>query len=369
MEHWQRRHSLSSQKAIYPHRYQSYDQRLRYASNSLPPSRYSSTLRSVSEGHSPELSDRYSSMSSSQSGKTWATVTSTRPSTTSSLPRSRAGSNPERGDLRREKGTESNTVPNVPPLPTLPPPAWAPTLQHTPLSADPTLRALSTGKSRPNLPQSKSSPDLNVQPLIVKKRESATPATTASTVAVPKKAAAKDTISTSPRKRSAPPMPTGPPPPPPPPIRPARPAQALPVVSIAPAIPARAPGHSARPSNANFHPQKSDIDSTRPTLPTNLSSTSSNQNLRRPDPIRHRQYPQHQHPYPNSNGLGLSQTQLHLQQYQHQRVWRQGQGQQGRNPSVYSASSYGTHGTDARSVMTRGSRAGNVGRPGTSGRV
>ncbi|KAJ9604835.1 hypothetical protein H2200_010950 [Cladophialophora chaetospira] len=398
-EHWQRRNSLSSQKAIYPHRYQWYDQRPRYASYSLPPSRYSSTLRSVSERPGMELSDRNSSMSSSQSGKTWATITSTRPSTTSSLPRSRASSNPERGNLRRDKGRESTIMttaaPNVPPLPTIPPPAWAPTLQHTPLSADPTLRALSTGKSsRPALPHSRSSPDLAVQPLKIKKRESSVPAIQGPT-ADTKEAAAKQkekiAMSVSPRKQSALPMPTGPPPPPSQPSQRAlnHQTQGVPEPSAAPAIPSRAPGHSATPSTTRAQLHTHASMTPRPAISTTPSSTSTHASyLRRPDPIRYRQY--HHHPYANSNshssglGIGTSQSQLPLHNYQHQRVWRHGAQPQGsRNPSmsVYSASSYGTHVTDARtSVMTggRGSRAyscaqplsgSGSGRPGTSGRV
>lgn len=365
-EHWQRRNSLSSQKAIYPHRYQSYDQRPRYASYSLPPNRYSSTLRSVSEGPGMELSDRNLSMTSSQSGKTWTTVESTRRSTTSSLPRSRASSNPERGDLRREKGGDASATAagavNIPPLPAIPPPAWAPTLSHTPLSADPTLRALSTGKlSRPILPHSRSTPDLAVQPLKIKKGESSVPvqAPAPATVQPATSQTAQRVVkSTSPRKQAAPPMPSGPPPPPPvtrPPNNLAQPARA------APALPTRAPGHSAKPSTGGQHVKDNVSTNFRPRASTNPSSgtlSQSTHSARRPDATRYRQYQHHLHT--NSNSQGSFQDQLPLHHYQYQRVWKHGAGPvpASRNSSVYSASSYGTHVTDARtSVMTRGSHA------------
>ncbi|OCT45778.1 hypothetical protein CLCR_01590 [Cladophialophora carrionii] len=347
-EQWQRRrNSLSSQKAIYPHRYQWHDQRPRYASYNLQASPYSSTLRSVSEGHCLELSDRNSSMTSSQSSKTWATTPSTRPSTISSS-RSRASSNPERGDLRREKPGEASAttaeIPDVPPLPTIPPPAWAPALHHAPLSADPTLRALSTGAaSRPSLPHSRSSPDLLVQPLNIKKCESSALILSAATSATKNHADTKTARQPSPRKQSAPPMPSGPPPPSPRPPPPVFTAQPQPGKSAIPIIPTRAPGHSVAPVIARAQTgtsitSHSTSSSTATTTTTTTTPPSGSSSLRRPNPIRYRHY-YHNQPY---NGRdGLSQTHLPLQQYQHQRVWRHVPGG-ARDPSVYSASSYGT---------------------------
>lgn len=348
-EQWQRRrNSLSSQKAIYPHRYQGYDQRPRYASYSVPPSRYSSTLRSVSEGHCLELSDwGSSSEASSQSSRTWTTASSTRPSTISSS-RSRASSNPERGSLKRDisgEPTSTSTtprVPELPPVPVVPPPAWSPALHHTPLSADPTIRALSTGSlSRPLLPHSRSSPQLHVQPLNLKKKshaatEPAAPKsqpTDAPALASPPAASTqqqqpstKPAKATSPLK-PAPPIASAPPPPPPPAPIPSMPPPSA--ARPAPAIPARAPGHSA----------------------TARSVAPARPSLRRPDPIRYRHY-YHYSPYSRP---ASSHTDLPLQAYQHQRVWRAGhhgpqpQPQQGygRNSSLYSASSCATDRTTA----------------------
>ncbi|KIW91623.1 uncharacterized protein Z519_07591 [Cladophialophora bantiana CBS 173.52] len=148
-EQWlQRRNSLSSQKAIYPHKYSCHDQRPRYHPYTFAQSsRYSSTLRSVSEGQCLDWDDRNSSLCSSQSSSSFGPRQSTHLPTPRGS-RSRANSNPERGDLRRDPATisasENTAVPDVPPLPIAPPPTWSPALHHTPLSADPTIRALST---------------------------------------------------------------------------------------------------------------------------------------------------------------------------------------------------------------------------------
>ena len=367
-EQWlQRRNSLSSQRAIYPHRYHLYDQRSKHASYSLPPSRYSSTLRSVSEGDCLELSNRYSSMTSSQSSNSWGT---TRPSTLSSS-RTRSTSNPEKGDLRRDptaaSAAQSAGIPAVPRIPTIPPPAWSPALTHVPLSADPTIRALSTGAgSRLSLTHTKLYPDLHVPPLKVKsssgaaassaKRGVSTPVS--STLPVSRKEEVPKVRSVSPRKPASQ-MPSVPPPPPPP-IFPS----VTPATLTIPAIPARAPGHLATSSTSGVRPQTSTSTATQSTSTTKTwqTTSSSRSSLRRPDPIRHRQH--HHHPY---SGLGLSQTQLPLQQYQHQRIWNR---QNSRNPSVYSASSYGTHATDrTTSTVARGSTAYTPSlRPVTSGK-
>ena len=342
LEHdqWQHlRNSLSSQRAIYPLRYQWHDQRPRYASSGIAPGRYSATLGSVSEGYSLEPGDRNSSMTSSQSSRAWNTIPSTRPSTIASS-HSRASSNPERGDLRREKISKSPAedakTPDVPPLPTLPPPTWAPTLYHAPLSADPTLRALSTGSAavvvRPNLAHSKSSPDLLVQPLKIKKRQPkapvAFPAAPTPAPRTTKESASKTLLSTS---HPAPPMPSITPPPPPT-------ALATPLPSHPPpTLPSRAPGHSARQRLA---------------LPPQPHPHAS---LRRPDALRH-----HQH---SNLSISASPSQIHLptHQYQHQRVWKYGGHHPGsghtggRDMSVYSMSSHGTNpATDSRVSYARG---------------
>ncbi|KAI1621822.1 hypothetical protein EDD37DRAFT_636319 [Exophiala viscosa] len=168
-EQWlQRRNSLSSQRAIYPHKYHYYDPRSRYVVHSYAPSsRYPSTLRSVSEGRCLDLSDRSSSvmLRSSQSSGSLATLS--RPTTMVGTARCRSSSTgspgkPGRAQPRRSSASAAaHSVPDVPflpPLPALPAPTWSPSLQHTPLSADPTIRALSMGvvlaqsQQQPQLP-------------------------------------------------------------------------------------------------------------------------------------------------------------------------------------------------------------------------
>ncbi|KIW85121.1 hypothetical protein Z517_00510 [Fonsecaea pedrosoi CBS 271.37] len=360
-EQWlQRRNSLSSQKAIYPHKYYYYDHRHKYQPYALSQgSRYSSTLRSVSEGQSLDLHDRNSSLCSSQSSRSASTRRPTHPSPM--RPRSRANSNPERGDLRRDPATISATsdsgVPEVPPLPIAPAPTWSPALQHAPLSADPTIRALSTGSGlAPSLLHSKSSPDLRgVQPENVHtastlamapktKGEAVHPSST-TPCASTKRAMKTSTEAISPRKPATP-MPTVPPPAPP---------SHRPVLAItAPAIPARAPGHSTTTPRARPQSRVGTKTATR-SRSASTSATTSRSNLRRPSPIRHRHYhhphPHHYHQQPATHGLSATQNQLPLQHYQHQRVWRR---ENSTTPSsIYSASSYGTERTV--SVVTRGS--------------
>ncbi|KIW32644.1 uncharacterized protein PV07_04174 [Cladophialophora immunda] len=365
-EQWlQRRNSLSSQKAIYPHKHHYYDHRHRYQPYAFSQSsRYSSTLRSVSEGRSLELGDRNSSLCSSQSSTSVGTRPSTRVSTACS--RSRANSNPERGDLRRDATTISangnNAMPEVPPLPAAPAPTWSPALHHTPLSADPTIRALSTGSGLTlAMYHSRSSPDLlaaqagiaNTPSAVAKStptKDGITEVSSSPPCASTKRAKKTTAEPVSPRKPASP-MPTVPPPPPP--VQ--RPAQAA-----APAIPTRAPGHSTTPPTATSQTGAGNRVTTR-SRSASTSAATSRSNLRRPSPIRYRHYHQHhqhqhhQHPHhyhqQHAHGLGPSQIQLPLQQYQHQRVWRR---ENMTNPSsIYSASSYGTERTT--SVMTRGS--------------
>ncbi|OAP60145.1 hypothetical protein AYL99_05147 [Fonsecaea erecta] len=343
-EQWlQRRNSLSSQKAIYPHKYYYYDHRHRYQPYALSQSsRYSSTLRSVSEGRSLDLGDWNSSLCSSQS--------------------STSG---ERGDLRRDAAMISahgNTavLPDVPPLPAVPAPTWSPALHHTPLSADPTIRALSTGSGLTlSLLHAKVAQDV----LAAQAGNANTSSTVAGAPSAKREDADASPASTknvqkitpkpiSPRKTTPPPMPSVPPPP-----VPSHP----PALRTVPAIPARAPGHHL--TTLPTAPTQAIVAGSRPTTRSRSASTSatrsSRANLRRPSPIRYRHYHQQHHPhlqYHSHGGTGVSQTQLlPLQQYQHQRVWRR---ENSTNPSsVYSASSYGTERTT--SIMTRGSTSTN----------
>ncbi|KAK4944384.1 hypothetical protein LTR10_016270 [Elasticomyces elasticus] len=68
--------------------------------------------------------------------------------------RCRSSSNPEKPGRAQPRLSSASAsvaaypvpdVPVLPPLPALPAPTWSPSLQHTPLSADPTIRALSMG--------------------------------------------------------------------------------------------------------------------------------------------------------------------------------------------------------------------------------
>ncbi|KIW57813.1 hypothetical protein PV05_02371 [Exophiala xenobiotica] len=312
-EQWlQRRNSLSSQRAIYPHKYHYYDPRSRYIAHShAHSSRYSSTLRSVSEGACLDLSDRSSSLTSSQSSGSLARLS--RPSTMASA-RYRSSSNPEKPGPTHN-GSSTPTVPSISPLPAVPPPTWCPSLQHTPLSADPFIRALSTGAVLP--------PSRSTQTLLAPSPPRGS-----------KDSVAQKTVSACPkvsafRKEQMPasgtppvqPMPTMPPPPPPSTMQsasqPPTTAVASPSASLGPAppIPTRSPGHHLFPS-------------------TRSTSTGTRSSLRRPSPIRYRQHPS-------------------TYQYQYQRARARNA-----NPSVsmYSASSYGTD----RSVGGAGAGAGTA---------
>ncbi|KAK5222808.1 hypothetical protein LTR47_002205 [Exophiala xenobiotica] len=360
-EQWlQRRNSLSSQRAIYPHKYYYHDPRSRYipANSYAPSSRYSSTLRSVSEGACLDLSDRSSSLSSSQSSGSLARMS--RPSTMASQARYRSSSNPEKPGHTVHAGslTATSTVPNMPPLPAVPPPAWCPSLQHTPLSADPSIRALSTGVV---LPSSRSTPALALlspsPPRDTKDRAAVAPKAVTVVAACPKVPLSKDSAtrerdqmpsSGAPLPPAHQPMPTMPPPPPPTTQPASQPPTAAAVASSpsawvpampAPPIPARSPGHHVFP-----HSTRSTSSSASVSTGTGTGTGTSRPSLRRPSPIRDR-YRQHPHPSP-----------YQYNQYQYQRVGRD-RGARDANPSVsmYSASSYGT--TD-RSVNGAGAGAG-----------
>jgi hypothetical protein len=363
-EQWlQRRNSMSSQRAIFPHKVYShpFEQRPRYAMYSYAPSsRYSSTLRSVSEGACLDLSDRSSSLNSSQSSGSFAM--SRRASTSHLSSRSRANSSPEKLiTVSPDKNSpHKDSIPDVPPLPTPPAPTWSPALHHTPLSADPTIRALTIGGEggqRMSLLHSRSSLALlsqlpprsrSVEPAVRLGSQNSADDTSATKTARP---AAQEVPPPAPVLTC--PHPTVPPPAPPlTSILPLIPVPATPT-SIPPAIPLRAPGHSIR----------------RTTTTNNNSSPSSSSSLRpvlrRPSPIRHRQQPpghQHNYHYTPQQHIQKYQSQLVSQagagamqthQNHHHRTYRR-QDRRGRDPvssSVYSASSYGTSRTVASSAI------------------
>jgi hypothetical protein len=236
-------------------------------------------------------------------------------------------------------------IPDVPPFPVLPPPAWAPALQHAPLSADPTLRALSTGAiaTRPALVLSNSSPDLLVQPLNIHKRKASAPLRSMSNTEPAAHTGLGLEMIPSPRKQTPLSMPDKPPPP-------------LPIQSmmdgasrLLPAVPARAPGRSihaqervgnARPATSS-EPHKIPVADRLPLV--SVHSSPSRTNLRRPDPVRYRHYHQvpSSHTHTASRYLPVKPAQLQsLQQHQQQRDWRR--NVQASNHSVYSTSSYVT---------------------------
>lgn len=188
-EQWlQRRNSLSSQRAIHPHRshhyyYDNHHPRPRYmvysSYTTAPSTRYSSTLRSVSEGHcldlgvgdynSPESVTSSQSSSSTSSGSL-ATIRSGRFQPTTRHRSSSSGS-PEKVGNGKVHGQDNGGVvgdgagsvpePHVLPVVQRPPPTWSPALQHAPLSSDPTIQALSTGSRWPLLHQKSSPPTLS----------------------------------------------------------------------------------------------------------------------------------------------------------------------------------------------------------------
>lgn len=219
--------------------------------NYAPSSRYSRTLRSVSEGACSDLSsDRSSSLNSTPSSGSFAR--SGRTSTTFHSTRSRATSTPEKLITVRP---DKDSIPDVPPLPAPPAPAWSPALHHTPLSADPSIRALTSegqGGQRLSLAYSRSSPALLAQ-LPPQYRPMEPAALTRGQESTDEASAVKMKTTYAAAQTTPPPesatecaRPSIPPPGPPPtsnlPLIPI-PIPAT-VPSIPPAIPLRAPGHS-----------------------------------------------------------------------------------------------------------------------------
>ena len=128
-ERWlQRRNSLSSQRAIYPYSPTSLIRPHAYR----PSTASSRTLRSATASASAsfDFSDRSSSFTSS-SASTASRRYHRKPPTFPSIP-----------ELPRS--VENLPYEAVP----APPPAWSPLLQHTPLSADPLIRALTAPAAR-----------------------------------------------------------------------------------------------------------------------------------------------------------------------------------------------------------------------------
>lgn len=351
-EQWlQRRNSMSSQRAIFPHNVYShpFEHRPRYTMyNYAPSSRYSRTLRSVSEGASSDLSsDRSSSLNSTPSSGSFAR--SGRTSTTFHSTRSRATSIPEKLITVRP---DKDSIPDVPPLPAPPAPTWSPALHHTPLSADPSIRALTSegqGEQRLSLAYSRSSPALLAQlppqhrpveaAALARGQESTDEA---SAVKVKTTCAAAEP---SPESATASARPSIPPPGPPPTSNlPLIPTPAT-VSSIPPAIPLRAQGHSH--------------SSSRTATPHDTSSSSPPSSLRpalrRPSPLRSYHYTPQQHYQKYQSemvlqaGMGGPATLLP----QHSRTYRRQDRRRGRDPvssSIYSTSSYGTSRTMASSA-------------------
>ncbi|KEF63655.1 uncharacterized protein A1O9_01633 [Exophiala aquamarina CBS 119918] len=380
-EQWlQRRNSMSSQKAIFPHRIYShpFEHWPRYAMYSYAPTSHnSSTLRSVSEGACLDLSDRNSSPNSSQSS---GSSTRSPRASTSQLPSRRLpNSSPEKlVAIRENKGSpKKNSIRDVPPLPAPPAPTWSPALHHTPLSADPLIRALTTGGAggqRMSLLYSRSSPALvsqlpprsrSVEPAMRSKSQNVADVTSVPTIPL----SDAQTVSPPIQTAIAPPRPSIPPPAPPlTSILPLIPVPANPT-SIPPAIPLRAAGHSMRRP---------------PTATTNMTASPSASSLRpalrRPSPIRNRsqqsaQYHPHLHHAHHAPQHSLNYyyyyyytPQQHIQKYQGQLIAQAGAGamqfhhqhrtyrrpgRRGCDPvssSVYSASSYGTSRTMASSA-------------------
>ncbi|KAK5058517.1 hypothetical protein LTR84_010780 [Exophiala bonariae] len=370
-EQWlQRRNSISSQRAIFPYKVDShpFEHRPRYAMyNHAPSSRYSSTLRSVSEGACLDLSsDRSSSLNSTQSSGSFAR--SGRTSTTFHSTRTRATSNPERPvTARPDKGSSGkDAIPDVPPLPAAPAPTWSPALNHTPLSADPSIRAWtseSEGGQRSSVLYSRSSPPFifqlpprsrSMEPKIRKRSQDSTSETPAKqkTRTVTQATTAPTLMTTSSPPNTSPP---GPPPTSNLPVLPTAPT----VASIPPAIPLRAPGHSISRATTSHDPA------------TPSAASSLRPALRRPSPLRYRQHPsshsyqhhpQHYHYTPQQHyqkyqselvlQAGMGTTQLSAP---HSRTYRRQDHRRGRDPissSIYSTSSCGTSRTMASTAAS-----------------
>ncbi|KIW18250.1 hypothetical protein PV08_02538 [Exophiala spinifera] len=406
-EQWlQRRNSLSSQRAIHPHRHHYYDPRTRYVVYSYAPSaRYSSTLRSVSEGHCLGLSDRNSSFTSSESSGSLARSARLPPAAISSSHRSsssleKPGSGSRNGVVGGGVAAGGGVIPpvhDVPSLPAPPPPMWSPALQHAPLSSDPTIQALSTGtqlshpRSSPALletpsesspcPSSASSASSTLAPIsgpliqtsgidvktkakrqenrpetgVLAQQKNHRPPTPPQTTQGP--------VSTVPPTSPPPPPPLTIPPPPPPVVTPDR--KSPPSVALPP-LPTRSPGHNISPfkgtrgGGGGGGGTRSRPASTSPSR-TNTTTAPSPNSLRRPSPLRsvHRQYyapQQYQRYVPggavNTHGSGMSGTRRYAsgQGYGYGSGYGYVNGSSATAPvlnsalsvSMYSASSYGT---------------------------
>jgi hypothetical protein len=238
---------LSSQQAIYPSTFPSLHGR---PHTHRPITASSRTLRSGCSSF--ELSDRSSSFTSSS--------TSTASRRYRKPPRADCPSIPELPKSMENLPYQSVRAPTLP--------AWCPPLQHAPLTADPTIRALS-GISCLSATDSSSK---NTKPSVT---------------------------------------PSHLPPPPP------------------PALPRRASGHCGRPSTSHSNAKLS-TSAASLKLSTTYTNTSSTRALRRPPSIR---YPVRQRLWTYTPSAASSAAGAGL-----------GLGR-GIRPSVYSASSYGTHGT------------------------
>ena len=134
-ERWlQRRNSMSSQRAIYPSTSRAFDPRRSASMSYTPSSRYSRTPGSSSF----DYPDRTLSFTSTPSF-----------SSSASTMRGRYGQPDPNCPAIPESPKLLEQFPEPPALPAPPPPAWCPPLDHAPLSADPAIRALSSGPRRP----------------------------------------------------------------------------------------------------------------------------------------------------------------------------------------------------------------------------
>jgi len=131
----QRRNSLSSQRAIYPHNYRTFEARTRMSPGYRRQSSFYSTtsrLRSVSEDSAwMDFTTRSHTLTSSSDSNG---------SEGSSRSTMRRTSAPDLPALRESESFELEA--DLPNLPQRPQPAWCPILQHAPLSSDPQIRDL-----------------------------------------------------------------------------------------------------------------------------------------------------------------------------------------------------------------------------------
>ena len=126
-ERWLRRHeSLSSQRAIYPLTLTQASLRSQCARTARPSTASSRTLPSSRCSSDPSRCSSFTNSSISSSSRRYPR-----------RPRADCPSIPEL----------PKSVEKLPYAPVPPPPAWCPPLRHTPLSADPVIRALSAWKT------------------------------------------------------------------------------------------------------------------------------------------------------------------------------------------------------------------------------